>query len=308
MPPLVSAILPVRNRAEWIARAVDSVLAQTCPDVELIVVDDGSEDETPAILDRYGERLVRRRSPSAGAYAARNLGIATARGELIAFIDSDDAWRPQHLAQLLPRWDRATVGLVFADTRHVTGTPTALVPTGRTSFRVTPPRRGRVAPHFLWGNFVPTTTTVVRRRVLAEAGPFAVDPPLGADYAKWIQIAQRHELDYVDAVGAEYTVHAEGISSDLGRSLAARMAHVGSLATAPSLASREGRTFVRRLLFHLALHLAVAWVRRRASNVPHAPGLAWSTARDAGARALPWALAFAYHHSLRRARRLRRIG
>ena len=229
MPPLVSAILPVRDRAAWIARAVDSVLAQSHPAIELIVVDDGSTDGTAAVLDRFGARMVRLRTPGAGAYAARNLGIAHARGDLVAFIDSDDAWHPGHLAALVPRFERAAVGLAFADTVHVTGPVGALRPNGRTSFGVTPPRRGRVAAHFVWGNFVPTTTVVVRRAALAAAGPFAIDPPLGADYAKWIEIAERCDLEHADAPGADYTVHAAGISSDLGRSLAARLAHVSRL-------------------------------------------------------------------------------
>jgi glycosyltransferase involved in cell wall biosynthesis len=304
MPPLVSAILPVRDRAAWIGRAVESVLAQTHRDVELIVVDDGSTDGTAAVLERLATRMLRLRTPGSGPYAARNLGIAHARGDLIAFIDSDDAWRPDHLASLVPRFDRAEVGLVFADTVHVSGPPDALTPTGRTSFAVTPPRRGRVLDHFVWGNFVPTTTVVVRRDVLAGAGPFATDPPLGADYAKWLEIAARCELDHGDAPGADYTVHADGISSDLGRSLAARLDHVSRLVPADA----EGRRVRTRLLFHLSLHLAVAWARGRAAGVPRAPVLAWRAASGVGPRALPWGLVFAYHHSLTRTRRFFRAG
>jgi glycosyltransferase involved in cell wall biosynthesis len=298
--PLVSAILPVHNRGPWIARAIESVLAQSYPAVELIVIDDGSTDDTAHILDRYGDRIVRVRGEWHNAYAARNAGIARARGGLIAFIDSDDRWWPDRLAQQIPRLDRRAVGLVYGDTVHVAGTPVALVPTGRTSFATTPPERGRVRDAFAWGNFVPTTTVLVRRQALADAGGFDARSPLGSDYAAWVAIARDHELDYCDAPVADYTVHGDGISFDLGRSLEARIA-VFSRAAAGARVEAE-RRLLARLLFNLALHLAGACARRRTSSVPHAASLAWRTAwRNAGVTALPWTVAFAYHHSLTRA-------
>jgi glycosyltransferase involved in cell wall biosynthesis len=303
---LVSAVLPVHNRADWIARAIDSVLAQTYRRLELIVVDDDSTDQTPQVLDRYGTRLVRLRGTWRNAYAARNAGLAIARGDLIAFIDSDDRWWPDRLAAQIPKFDRAAVGLVYGDTVHVAGSAATLMPTGRTSFVTTPPHRGRVRDAFLWGNFVPTTTVLVRRAALAAAGGFDARSPLGSDYGAWVAIARDHELDYCDAPVADYTVHRDGISFDLGRSLAARIA-VFSRAAAEA-GDAAGRCLLRRLLFHLALHLAVAWVRGRTASVPDAASLAWRTARrNAGVRALPWGLAFAYHLTLARAVRTRRL-
>jgi glycosyltransferase involved in cell wall biosynthesis len=89
---LVSAIIPTYNRAHIICEAVDSALAQTYPRVEVIVVDDGSKDDTLARLQQYGNRIHVVTQANAGAAAARNRGIAEARGELIAFLDSDDIW------------------------------------------------------------------------------------------------------------------------------------------------------------------------------------------------------------------------
>jgi glycosyltransferase involved in cell wall biosynthesis len=302
--PLVSAILPVHNRAAWIARAIDSVLAQTYPAVELIVVDDGSSDDTPRVLDRYGPRITRLRGEWRNAYAARNAGIAQARGAWLAFIDSDDCWSPDRLAQQVPRLARSAVGLVYGDTRHVTGPPDALVPTGATSFGTTAPRRGRVQAAFVWGNFVPTITVLVRRDALAAIGGFDDGSPLGSDYAAWVAIARDHELDYCDRVVADYTVHPSGISFDLGRSLRARMDVV---TRSLGRAQDEGeRSVLRRLLFHLAIHLAVAWARGRAALVPDAPAFAWRTARlNGGRRSLPWAVAFGYHHCLARVARIK---
>ncbi len=96
--PEISVVIPTYNRAQYVTRAVDSVLAQTLAATEIIVVDDGSTDDTESRLRAYGDRLHYLRQENAGVSAARNAGIAAARGEWIAFLDSDDEWRPQKLA------------------------------------------------------------------------------------------------------------------------------------------------------------------------------------------------------------------
>src|SRR6266850_4822257 len=85
--PLVSVILPVHNREESVARAIRSVLDQSHRDLELIVVDDGSTDGTRAVVEQLAPQITLVAQPHAGAYAARNAGLARARGELVAFID-----------------------------------------------------------------------------------------------------------------------------------------------------------------------------------------------------------------------------
>jgi len=106
--PAVSVVLPTYNRAATLGRAIDSVLNQTYADLRLIVVDDGSTDQTPALLARYANRddvqiVV---TPHRGCAAARNTGIALARGRYIAFQDSDDEWEPNKLAVSVAALDR----------------------------------------------------------------------------------------------------------------------------------------------------------------------------------------------------------
>lgn len=93
----VSVIIPSFNRAGTIARAIDSVLAQTYTDLEVIVVDDGSTDSTGAVLQRYAGRITVLSQSNAGPSAARNRGAAAAHGEILAFLDSDDVWLPTKL-------------------------------------------------------------------------------------------------------------------------------------------------------------------------------------------------------------------
>src|SRR4051794_16299795 len=98
-PPLISAVIPTYNYGRFVAGAIDGALAQTYPHVEVIVVDDGSTDDTASIVARYADRGVRYvRQPNAGAAAARNRGLVEACGELIAFCDADDVWTPDKLA------------------------------------------------------------------------------------------------------------------------------------------------------------------------------------------------------------------
>jgi glycosyltransferase involved in cell wall biosynthesis len=105
--PLVSVIIPTYNRAGIILRTIDNVFQQTYRKLELIIVDDGSTDDTQAKLRQYGERIRVITQANAGAIASRNRGAEVARGEIIAFQDSDDAWKPTKLARQVALLQRA---------------------------------------------------------------------------------------------------------------------------------------------------------------------------------------------------------
>ena len=96
---MVSVIIPTYNRIATIAQAVDSVLAQTYPDIEIIIADDGSTDGTCESLARYGDKLRIVKQANSGPSAARNLGVSVANGDILAFLDSDDAWLPEKIAR-----------------------------------------------------------------------------------------------------------------------------------------------------------------------------------------------------------------
>src|SRR5687768_15137573 len=100
-PPLVSVVLPTYNRAKTLERSIQSVLNQTFTDFELIIVDDGSTDESESILAKFSQlaNVVLVARPRRGCAAARNQGIRLARGRYMAFQDSDDEWRPNKLAK-----------------------------------------------------------------------------------------------------------------------------------------------------------------------------------------------------------------
>lgn len=300
--PFVSAILPVYNRAGSIERAIESVFAQSYRPLELIVVDDGSDDETTHILAKYKSVATVLRQPNQGAYAARNLALRHAKGDLIAFIDSDDAWLPDKLERQVPLM-REKIGLVYGDI-EIVATPESGAPRiARTKFNAVMPHRGDVLEALAWGNFVPTCTALVRREALESIGGFDEQSRISADYLAWYAIARYHQFDYVAAPVAVYTRHAGGISYDLGRSLAARIRlFQGERAKTSNAAHRN---ILDRLLFNLGCHLAIAAVRGRARSVERPLRLAREAAAALDTKArVRSAIGFAGNQVKLRARRI----
>jgi glycosyltransferase involved in cell wall biosynthesis len=99
--PVVSVVIPAFNAARYLGEALDSVFGQTLTDLELVVVDDGSTDETPQVVQGYGSRVRYVRQPNAGVASARNRGVAESSGRYVAFLDADDVWLPGKLERQL---------------------------------------------------------------------------------------------------------------------------------------------------------------------------------------------------------------
>src|SRR4051812_3217208 len=109
----VSVVIATYNHGRYLREAIDSALAQTHPPLEVIVVDDGSTDDTAEILQTYGGRIRAMRQANAGVAAARNAGLAAASGRYVGFLDSDDVWAPDKLARQLAVFDaQPALGLV----------------------------------------------------------------------------------------------------------------------------------------------------------------------------------------------------
>jgi glycosyltransferase involved in cell wall biosynthesis len=192
----VSAVICTYNREREVCRAVESVLAQTRPALQVIVVDDGSTDGTGAALRRFGDRIEYLWQPNRGASAARNAAIGRARGRFVAFLDSDDEWLPFHLADLLeiaeteggPDW-------VFS-TRLVTMPgATSPEPEVPAQLEALVDGRGVAADYFrLSGSGVlsATSTLMVRRDVLQALGGFDTTLRAAEDLDLWWRIARDH--------------------------------------------------------------------------------------------------------------------
>jgi glycosyltransferase involved in cell wall biosynthesis len=217
----VSAVIPTFQRRELVLAAIASVLAQTRPVEEIIVVDDGSTDGSWEALEALAReirqpRITLHRQANAGPAAARNAGVRLASGELIAFLDSDDTWKPEKTARQLAVFEeRPELGLV--------GCPIQ----GAGLF----PGRARVdidVDRLLFRCYFSTPGVIVRREVLAAVGGFAEDMRLAEDYELWLRIASRYPClllneDLIHCGGGKHPFGESGLSADLWGSQAAEL-------------------------------------------------------------------------------------
>lgn len=190
--PTVSVILPTYNRCRLLKRAVDSVLDQTCRDFELIVVDDGSSDDTPALLARYGDRLRAIRQPNRGVSAARNAGIRQAAGKLIALLDSDDYWLPQKLARQVAFFEN-NPDAAICQTEEIWI---------RNGVRVNPKKRhqkcsGRIFEKCLPLCLISPSAVMLRTSLLDEVGMFDENLPACEDYDLWLRITCQYPVGLI---------------------------------------------------------------------------------------------------------------
>jgi glycosyltransferase involved in cell wall biosynthesis len=298
--PLVSVILPVYNRAGWVARAICSVLSQTYQHFELLVIDDGSTDGTPQVLQSFGSHITILKQSHAGAEAARNLGLEHARGEFVAFIDSDDLWYADRLSSQLPLFSRAEVGLVFGNAILVDYRQTPPRHLQRTFFDGVRPSRGWVTEAFTRGCFVPCSSVMARRRCFADVGRFKPGHK-AADYLKWWEISTKYELDYVPDPVFEYAIHPGGISHNLLETLEDCFQAFRAMLKQNSNA--EMHDVLRRIVFNLNVKLRVARLRHRLKARSITPPAPPDFALDISRRErLNWALKFACNQLRTRAR------
>lgn len=192
--PLVSVIIPTYNRAAMVGQAVESVLAQTYSDFELIVVDDGSTDETDKVLSAYRDRIRLLQQSNRGVSAARNHGIRNAKGRLIAFLDSDDLWLPEKLSRQAAFFERYPESLICQ-------TEEIWIRNGR---RVNPKKRHRKLSGDIFGPslelcLVSPSAVMLRKVLFDEIGLFDEELPACEDYDLWLRVSCRHPVFLIDA-------------------------------------------------------------------------------------------------------------
>lgn len=214
----ITVVLPVFNRAEVVSRAIESVLGQTFSDFELVVVDDGSIDETPKLLARFVDpRIAVLRVPTnGGACAARNLGIEAARGEIVCFLDSDDVYLPQKLERVVahfaarPSLDLLVDSFVSRKTRS----------DGQRlkSKRNPPGLSGRAFRDAVFQRRIAKATTAlsIRKQALREVGAF--DPALRRrqDLDLVLRLSSKYVCTTTDEILWEKHDSADAISRDHG--------------------------------------------------------------------------------------------
>ena len=190
--PTVSVIIPTYNRHELVREAIASVLTQSFSDFELIVVDDGSEDSTADVVQEFPE-IHYLYQPNRGVSAARNYGVLLSTGDLIAFLDSDDLWRPQKLEQQV-RFFSQRPDAQICQTEEIWL---------RNGVRVNPHNKHRKADSDLFARslelcLVSPSAVMMRRELFARMGGFDEDLPACEDYDLWLRIAATLPVHLLD--------------------------------------------------------------------------------------------------------------
>jgi len=240
IPNLVSVVIPTYNRAGEVSAAVASALSQTYRPIEVIVVDDGSTDDTEAEIRAFGREVVYIKQANGGAASARNRGVAEARGEFIALLDSDDVWYPWKIElQVATLERRPDVGMVWTDMDVVDEegrllyqrylkryfevyqrfTMDELFSASLRLDEICKPSVeglvevrlwiGDLASPMMMGNLVLTSTTVLRRSILNRVGWF--DPTLryaAEDYDYFIRVCQHGPVGFLDVPSILYRIGA----------------------------------------------------------------------------------------------------
>jgi glycosyltransferase involved in cell wall biosynthesis len=207
--PLVSVVLPAYNCGPFISDALDSVVSQNYPALEVLVVDDGSTDETCDVVARYGSAVTLIRQRNAGAAVARNEGMRRARGEYVALLDADDLWLPGKL-RLQVDYLESHADVALCCTRWHVLHPDAAGhyhferPPAPESVPVDPKWAGWIYCELLLDCEVWTSTVVMRRNLSERIGGFDAELRRGQDYDYWLRASRVTRIDRLDAPLALY--------------------------------------------------------------------------------------------------------
>lgn len=216
--PVVSAVIPAYNASLFLPEAIESVLSQTFTNFELLVVDDGSTDNTASIVKQYSQKDSRVKlfsQTNQGVSFSRNLGVELAQSKYVAFLDADDRWLPDKLAAHVEYLENnPQVGISFSRVKFIgsDGQFTGQISTGRLT---------NIQPeHLLYEN--PTTTTsnwVVRREVFQEFGGFDQQMSYSEDldFLLRVRLSQKWQVEGIDQVLICYRTNSKGLSSELSR-------------------------------------------------------------------------------------------
>ena len=209
----VSVVIPTYNRAKYVARAIESVLAQAYTDYEIIVVDDGSTDKTRDVLQVFSDRVHYVYQDNAGPAAARNKGIAQAGGKWLAFLDSDDVWTPDKLGKQLSESIRFDADLSFHDLSFSNTNDEYIASWNEhvhkhhlnlksleTGILVDAYQRMMTTGHLFL-----TTTFLVKRSIMCDVGNFNENLRTSEDLELYFRLAARYRVAYISEALAVYS-------------------------------------------------------------------------------------------------------
>ena len=213
---MVSVIITCYNYGRYLAGCMESVLGQTYRDIEIIIVNDGSTDNTDEIVKKYitDPKVRYIKQNNSGQANAKNAGISHARGAFLAFLDADDVWEITKLEKQVPLFADPTVGVVYSLTKYIDEEGRSLDLT--VDGKYLKPCAGEISQHLYFDNFIPFSSSVVRRDCLEKVGLFDESIKMGIDWDLWLRISAAYTFAYVDEPLLYYRVgHAGQMSKNL---------------------------------------------------------------------------------------------
>lgn len=209
--PLVSVVIATYNMGQYITQAIDSILQQTWKNLEVIVVDDGSTDNTSDVMARYKDNsnVVYIQNENQGQPKAKNCGIKNTKGDFIAFCDADDLWEPNKLEVQMPLFANHKVGVVYSEVSNIDEYNKRYLKEPNETRHV-----GIVTNHMLIENFVPFGTSVIRRACIEQNGIFDEEFRMGIDWDLWLRYSLDWEFAYTPARTYIYRVWSGQMSTN----------------------------------------------------------------------------------------------
>lgn len=205
----VSVVITCYKYAHFLTNAMDSVLGQTYRDLEVLMVNDGSPDNTDEVMQRYASdpRVIYIKQENAGQAIAKNNGIRRASGDFVAFLDADDSWALDKLEKQMALFAEPQVGVVYCDVKYMdeNGAPMA-----RANEGLHAPRRGWIAEHLFRDNLVPFCAAVVRRECFEKVGVMDTSFKMGIDWDLWLRMSVHYQFDFVAEPLLNYRVGHSG--------------------------------------------------------------------------------------------------
>jgi glycosyltransferase involved in cell wall biosynthesis len=214
--PDISVIITCYNYAHYLKGCLDSVLAQTFQDFEVIVVNDGSTDNTDDVISPYlnNSRIRYIKQLNAGQANAKNTGIMNAKGKFIAFLDADDMWTETKLEKQFSQFSDPHVGVVYSTVQYIDEQGVGIPSLGDPTYLI--PRAGKVTEFLFFDNFIPFSSSVVRRECFDRAGVFDESLKMGIDWDLWLRISVNYLFNFVDEPLLLYRWgHADQMSKNL---------------------------------------------------------------------------------------------
>jgi glycosyltransferase involved in cell wall biosynthesis len=213
MDPLVSIIVPAYNLGEFTVEAVRSLLAQTYKNIEVIVVDDGSTDDTRMLLNRFNGQIRYIYKENGGACSARNMGFRASSGELIGFLDCDDLYCRDKLEKYVKYFcDNPDKGMVYSFEQRINSLGKCIGLYG-----MEPPRSIKLFDELLKYNFIGCTTPIMKREIMLDVGLWDENIFITADWDLWLRISKKYPVGFISESLSKYRIISSYIYKNMNQ-------------------------------------------------------------------------------------------